>query len=79
MNEIRIKEMILEILARIAPEADLAAIDPERRFRDQFEFDSIDCLNLTKAIEKELGIAIPEEDYPKLASLEGCIRYLGAL
>lgn len=76
MDEHRIREKILEILVRIAPEADLTAIKPEVRFRDQFEFDSIDCLNLMKAIEDELGVKIPEMDCPRLASLNGCISYL---
>lgn len=79
MDELRIREMISVILGRIAPEADLSALEPDRRFRDQFEFDSIDCLNLMTAIEKECGVKISEEDYPKLASLDGCIRYLSTL
>jgi len=79
MDELRIRESIVLILGRIAPEADLAALEPDRRFRDQFEFDSIDCLNLMTAIEKEFGIKIPEEAYPRLSSLDGCINYLGAL
>jgi len=79
MDELRIRESIVVILGRIAPEADLAALEPDRRFRDQFEFDSIDCLNLMTAIEKEFGIKIPEEAYPGLSSLDGCINYLGAL
>jgi len=76
MDESRIRESIVAILGRIAPEADLSALAPNRRFRDQFEFDSIDCLNLMTAIEKEFGIKIPEEAYPGLASLAGCIGYL---
>lgn len=76
MREHQIREMILGILARIAPEADLASIQPDTRFRDQFEFDSIDCLNLMTTIQKEFGIEIPEVDYPKLATLNGCVRYL---
>ncbi|SHO48295.1 acyl carrier protein [Desulfopila aestuarii] len=79
MDESRIRGSIVGILARIAPEADLAALEPDRRFRDQFEFDSIDCLNLMTAIEKEFGIKIPEEAYPGLSSLNGCVNYLRTL
>lgn len=76
MNEQQIREIVLNIVGRIAPEADLSAIKADSRFRDQFEFDSIDCLNLVTAIEKECGVQIREADYPRLATLNGCIRYL---
>ena len=79
MEENRIREMVLMILARIAPEVDLSSIQPDTRFRDQFEFDSIDCLNMMTAVEKEFGVKIPEEDYPRLSSLNGCVSYLGNL
>ena len=78
MNEHQVREIILSIVGRIAPEADLTSIKPDSRFRDQFEFDSIDCLNLVTAIEKECGVQIREAEYPGLATLNGCIRYLTA-
>jgi len=76
MDESRIRDSIVTILGRIAPEAELSELKSDRRFRDQFDFDSIDCLNLITAIEKEFGLKIPEEAYPGLASLDGCITYL---
>jgi len=74
--EKNLKEMVLRELANIAPEASLDAIDPDIRFRDQFDFDSIDCLNLISALEKNLGITIPELDFPRLTTLNGCMQYL---
>ncbi len=76
MNEQQIKEMVLAFLQKIAPEADLSSLQMDIRFRDQLEFDSIDCLNLITAISKERKITIPEIDYPKLGTLNGCINYL---
>lgn len=76
MSDVNIKQLILRLLAKIAPEADLSALEPDTRFRDQFEFDSIDCLSLVTGIEKELGLKIPELDYPKFGTLNGCIKYL---
>jgi len=75
-SEENIKEMVLRELANIAPEASLDALAPDIRFRDQFDFDSIDCLNLISALEKNFGITIPEMDFPKLTTLNGCIHYL---
>lgn len=77
MEPTRIRAVVLAELARIAPEADLTRLVETSRFRDQLNFDSIDCLNLIMAIEKQLGVRIPEADYPQLASLAGCVSYLG--
>lgn len=70
------RELIVSIIKRIAPETDLTHLNPNLRFRDQFEFDSIDCLNLVMTIARELQIDIPEADFPRLATLKGCLDYL---
>jgi acyl carrier protein len=76
MSEEELRAVIKEKLRQIAPEADLESLEPDRRFRDQFEFDSVDFLNFALALQEQLQIAIPEEDFPALATLNGCIRYL---
>ncbi|MBI4401545.1 MAG: acyl carrier protein [Nitrospirae bacterium] len=73
-----IKSLILRILGEIAPEADLASIKPDISFRDQLDIDSVDFLNFAIALHEELRVEIPEADYPKLATLNGCIEYLTA-
>ena len=37
----------------------------------------MDFLNFITAIHHRLGIDIPEIDYPKLATLDGAVAYLG--
>jgi len=76
MQRAEIEQLTLEVLRTIAPDADLLAIDPATSFRDQFEIDSVDYLNFVLALERRLGIRIPELDYPRLSSLQGCVRYL---
>ncbi|MCB9947904.1 MAG: acyl carrier protein [Rhodospirillaceae bacterium] len=68
--------MILDLLREICPDAEIGEIEAGVSFRDQFEFDSIDFLNLVLATEKILSLRIPEIDYPRLSSLDGCIGYL---
>ncbi len=70
------KETVLKILGQIAPEADLAELNPDVSFRDQLDIDSMDFLNFVIAVHKELHVEIPEADYPKLATLNGCLAYL---
>ena len=66
----------LDARRRIAPDADLSALDPARNFRDQIEIDSVDYLNFVLALEQRLGIRVPELHYPRLSSLNGCVAYL---
>ena len=78
MTKDQIKETVLRVLGQIAPEADLSQIKPNLRIRDQLDIDSMDLLNWVIGLHKELNVEIPEADYPKLATLDGCIDYLAA-
>ncbi|HYL11155.1 MAG TPA: phosphopantetheine-binding protein [Candidatus Acidoferrales bacterium] len=75
MTREEIKATVLRILRDIAPEADPAAIKPKVRLRDQLDIDSMDLLNFVIGLHKEFKVDIPESDYPKLATLDGCIEY----
>jgi acyl carrier protein len=76
MTEERIREILLRILKQVAPEADLDSLNPEQRFRDQLDFDSVDFLNFALALQDQWKISIPEEDYPSLGTLTGSVSYL---
>lgn len=76
MNKQQIKEIVLQVLATIAPEADLASLRPNVSFHDQLDIDSIDFLRLMLELEKALPVAIADFDYPQLSTLQGCVDYL---
>ena len=78
MSTEEISELVLGVLSEIAPEIDVSRVDPGMSFRDQFDIDSVDFLNFVLSLEKRLEHPIPEVDYPKLSSLNGCIAYLAA-
>ncbi|MEW6544891.1 MAG: phosphopantetheine-binding protein [Nitrospirota bacterium] len=71
-----IKSTVLRVLGEIAPEADLSSLKPDVSFRDQLDIDSMDFLNFVIALHETLRVEIPEADYPKLATLNGCVEYL---
>ena len=73
-----VKGVVLRVLGEIAPEADVTALKPDVNFRDQLDIDSMDFLNFVIALHEELHVEIPEADYPKLATLNGCLDYLTA-
>jgi acyl carrier protein len=76
MEKQQIKETVLRILVSIAPDADVQGIKPNVSFHDQLEIDSIDFLRLMTALEQELQVEIPDLDFPKLSTLQGCVNYL---
>jgi len=76
MNEQELKEVVLRALSDIAPEVDVAALDPGKDLRDQIDLDSVDFLNFVISLHKELGVEIPDADVPKFTTLNGCVAYL---
>jgi acyl carrier protein len=76
MTNDQIKETVLKALGEIAPETDPSQIKSNVRFREQLDIDSMDFLNFVIALDKKLGVGVPETDYPKLATLDGCVEYL---
>ncbi len=76
MSPDEIRETVLLLLGQIAPEADLTRLRPEVSFRDQLDIDSMDFLNFIIAVHEALQVDIPETDYGKVATLEGCVGYL---
>jgi acyl carrier protein len=73
-----LRATVLRALGDVAPEADLATLKPAVALRDQLDLDSMDVLNFVVGLHGALGIEIPEADYPRLATLDGCVEYLEA-
>jgi acyl carrier protein len=78
MNREDIRALVLRELGKIAPEADLAALPESAALREELELDSMDFLHFATALHHALGVDIPESDYERIASLQGCIAYLEA-
>lgn len=76
--------MTLEALANlvkqglfdVAPDLAGEEIDPDIRFNDQFEFDSMDFLNFIAALHRKTGLDFPEKDYQHLTTLASAVDYL---
>ena len=76
MTKDECKQVVLDIIADIAPDEDLSNVKPEVRLRDQMQLDSMDCLDIVMELRKRHGIEVPEKDYQQLASLDSCADYL---
>lgn len=78
MTNDEIRTGILEALREIVPEADPAGLDPRTAFREQLDMDSMDFLHFVVAVHRKLGVEVPEADYPRFATLEGCVAYVAS-
>ena len=77
MVDQQVKDIILGIISVVAPDADLSNVKSDVKLRDQLEMDSMDFLDIVMELRKRYKLEVPKEDYPKLATLDGCVEYLG--
>ena len=76
MTPEEIREIIVDTLGNIAPEADASGLDPKADIRESLDIDSLDFLNFVIALHGRLHVDIPETDYPRLFTLGGAVDYL---
>lgn len=68
--------VVLDAVARVAPDADTAGLAGDADLLDELLLDSMDLLNIVVAVHEATGIDIPERDYGKLATLDDFAAYL---
>ncbi len=76
MKESDIRRLAADVLAGIAPEADLNTVSDDVDLREALDLDSMDFLNFVVGLHQGGGIPIPEADYPQLFTLRGIVAYL---
>lgn len=69
---------VLAAARRLAPEADVAAIDRRRPLAEQLDLDSIDGQALLAALAAEHAVAFPEDVVPTLRSVDELVAFLVA-
>jgi len=76
MTPPEIRQVIINILDKIAPDEDLSNLDDSQPFRDQMELDSMDFLDIVMELRKQYRVQIPEEDYHHLGTMDSTVAYL---
>jgi len=71
-----IRQTVLDVLRRIAPEVSPDSLQPAKPLRNQVDLDSMDWLNFIVALHERFGVDIPEADYAKLVTLDDVTDYL---
>jgi acyl carrier protein len=65
-------------LHEVAPEAELAGVDPDGLLQDEVGLDSIDFLRVVDIVGGAAGTDIPERDFPSLSTFRAFVSYLAA-
>ena len=78
MNAMQARALAAEVLAGIAPEADLATVREDEDLRAALDLDSMDFMNFVIGLSERTGRTIPEADTPRLYTLRGLLAYLAA-
>jgi acyl carrier protein len=76
VNRDQIRSTVVEALKSIAPDADPTSLDPRADIREALDIDSMDFLGFVTTVHRRLAVDIPERDYPKVRTLDGCVDYL---
>ena len=76
MTRAQVKQAVLDALMAVVPEARPAEIDPVAPLREQLDIDSMDFMNFVVTLDQALGVDVPESEYGRLATLDGCVDYL---
>ena len=77
MENTQVREAVMNIIADIALDEDVTQIKDDLALRDQLDLDSMDFLDIVMELKKRHKIEVPQEDYPKLATMDSCVNYLG--
>ena len=78
MTDDNLRQIVLECLAEIAPEADVASVRGDEALREQLDIDSMDFLNFVIAMHERTGVDFPEGDYGSLSTIDDCAAYLAS-
>jgi acyl carrier protein len=76
MNAQEVRQVVLDIIADIAPDEDVTGLKDEVSLREQIDLDSMDFLDIVMELRKRHKVEVPAEDYPQLATMASCVAYL---
>lgn len=77
MSPEELRAIFIEQLVSVAPDLEPDAIGDDDHLQDDLELDSMDVLNLMSALQKKLGVAVPEADLPQVATPAKAVQYFG--
>lgn len=78
MNATQARALAAEVLAGIAPEADLGTVGDDEDLRQALDLDSMDFMNLVIGLSERSGVDIADADAPRLRTMRGLVAFLAS-
>lgn len=78
MNANECRTALQNLISQVAPDVDVDSLDPAVDLRRAADLDSLDFQSLVELVAGDLGVEIPEMDYPQVRSLQGMSEYVAA-
>jgi len=76
MTPDEIRTSILASLRSVAPESDLSTLAGAADIRDSLDIDSMDFLRFVVRLHETLDVDVPERDYGRIRTVDGCVAYV---
>ena len=76
MTESEVRALAAQVLAGIAPEANLPGVRDDEDLREALDLDSMDFMNFVIGLSERSGRRIPEADTPRLYTMASLVAYL---
>lgn len=76
MTESEVRALAAQVLAGIAPEANLPGVRDDEDLREALDLDSMDFMNFVIGLAEHSGRRIPEADTPRLYTMASLVAYL---
>jgi acyl carrier protein len=75
MTESAIEQVVFQVLKHIAPATEPAQLQPDDDIRQSLDMDSSDVLRFIVELDEKLGFETPQEDFKKLTTMRGLVKY----
>jgi acyl carrier protein len=76
LTKTQARDLVRDVLRTVAPGPDLDSLSPHDDLRDTLGLDSLDFLTVVTRTSERTGIRIDEDDYDRLADLDGWVALL---
>ncbi|MBK9328108.1 MAG: acyl carrier protein [Sphingobacteriales bacterium] len=76
MNDQEIKSILIQLLKKTAPDTEPEELNETANFRAELGMDSFDFLQFMVAVNEQLNIEIPEQDYAAVSTLKDLTDYI---
>lgn len=76
MEAVEVRQIVMDIIEDVALDEDLSNLQDDVALREQLDLDSMDFLDIVMELKKRHKVEVPQEDYPRLATMASCVEYL---